>query len=270
MVRGQIDVACEQFAQSERLDPAPGTLINLADCEERRGHYATAWQSFHDASPMFRKGDSRVAYAEKRARALESRVPHVVLLLRGQAGGLTIYRDDVELGVASLGVSLPIDPGRHRFTVRGQGHEESKVDADILPGESRSLVLEIGRPLPGPAPLPAPYPERMGTVPQPPAPATSDGGLRSTGTAHGRYRTIHRAPPGDTWPPAWGAPRCSRESWPRSASPAPHRPTKTIATTAHANRTGSMQPRVGKRFHSSRPSPSAPPPWALAPAYIFS
>ena len=33
MARGDVPVACARFAESVRLDPAVGGLLNLADCE---------------------------------------------------------------------------------------------------------------------------------------------------------------------------------------------------------------------------------------------
>jgi hypothetical protein len=40
---GKIDEACAKFDASEKPSPALGTLMNLADCEEKRGRIATAW-----------------------------------------------------------------------------------------------------------------------------------------------------------------------------------------------------------------------------------
>ncbi|MFO0567610.1 MAG: hypothetical protein U0263_18270 [Polyangiaceae bacterium] len=35
---GDYPTACAKFRESNRLDPAPGTVLNLADCEEHLGH----------------------------------------------------------------------------------------------------------------------------------------------------------------------------------------------------------------------------------------
>jgi hypothetical protein len=41
--------ACVKFAESERLDPAGGTLVDLAKCEERLGHLASVGVSVAQA-----------------------------------------------------------------------------------------------------------------------------------------------------------------------------------------------------------------------------
>src|SRR5687768_16841895 len=65
--KGDWDKACSQFAESQRLDPAPGTLLNLADCEERRGLIASAWSHYTEASTQFKPGDTRTKFSKERA-----------------------------------------------------------------------------------------------------------------------------------------------------------------------------------------------------------
>lgn len=167
--RGDWANACPKFAESERLDPAPGTLLNLADCEEHLGHLAAAWDAWHEAIASLGPGDDRTAQARKRAAALDARIPRLtVRLAPGAPAGATVHRDAVELGAASLGVALPVDPGAHVVRVDAPGHEPSSTPVTLAEGESRAVDVSAGAasaPEP-PAPQPAP------TAPPPPPPAT--------------------------------------------------------------------------------------------------
>jgi hypothetical protein len=143
VVAGNYLQACPKFAESLRLDRAPGTLLNLADCEEHTGKIATAWAHFRDLSTELPSTDERQPMAAQRAKALEPRLPH--LTVRSTAGlpqGMMIRRDDVELGPASLDVALPVDPGVHTVVVSEGSQERSHVEVEVREGESRVLAAD--------------------------------------------------------------------------------------------------------------------------------
>jgi hypothetical protein len=167
--RGDWETACAKLAESQRLDPAGGTLLNLADCEEHRGQLAHAWQHFVQAQALFPKGDGRATYAKTRAAAVDKRLPRLsVRLADGAPADTHVLRDDTELGAPSLGVSLPVDPGEHVVVARADGRVDGRVQVSLAEGDTREVIVTLGMAAPsaGVSQAPAPYPT-------PPAPTTT-------------------------------------------------------------------------------------------------
>src|SRR6186713_2867899 len=76
LAQGKFAEACPKFAESQRLDPAIGTLLNLADCYEKVGRTASAWAAFREAAALSHHGGDakREAVAKERAAALEAQL----------------------------------------------------------------------------------------------------------------------------------------------------------------------------------------------------
>jgi hypothetical protein len=143
--RGDIAVACQRFEESNRLESVAGTILNLANCREKLGQLASAWQRYREAVQKLPPGDERLALARERAAALEPRVPRLtVVLASGAPADAKVYRGNVELGGASLGLPLPVDPGEHVITVSAPGRSESRVVVEIAEAEQRELTVEAG------------------------------------------------------------------------------------------------------------------------------
>src|SRR5262245_45036936 len=74
MAKGDYAAACPKFADSQQLDPAPGTQFNLANCYEKNGQTASAWATFKSAAASY-KAHNRPDWETKardRATALEA------------------------------------------------------------------------------------------------------------------------------------------------------------------------------------------------------
>ena len=125
LVQNKLPEACSKFAESQRLDPAIGTQLNLGDCYERTGRLASAWAQFREASAAARlaKDAKRDAEAQRRAAALEPRLAKLTVTVpaQNQVAGLEITRDGIQLGQAAWGSPAPIDPGEHRVEARAPG-----------------------------------------------------------------------------------------------------------------------------------------------------
>lgn len=145
---GDVAGACRKFEESDRLDPAPGTLANLADCEERLGHVALAWEHWREVADKVPADDPRRASALARAAELEKKIARLVLEpARDAPANLVVKRDGITLVAASLGVALPVDPGPHTIVVSAPGREPRRFDIELAQGERRRLAINAGEAL---------------------------------------------------------------------------------------------------------------------------
>lgn len=123
MAQHKIDEACAKFADSEQLDRALGTLINLAVCHEQQGKLATAWGEFVDSAAQAAKGGQRdrESFARAHAAALESKLQRLVVEVGIPLSGLEVTLDGQVLPPSTLGTAIPLDPGVHELHARATG-----------------------------------------------------------------------------------------------------------------------------------------------------
>ena len=149
---GRSETACPAFAESQRLDPRPGTLFALADCEVALGKIASALGHYHEyigwisrlADDQQTRHAERVGLARAQVEALGGKVPTLVLALSPLApAGTVIERDGVALQGAALGVALPIDPGDHVIVSRAPGRAEERLTINVAIGDAKRLELPL-------------------------------------------------------------------------------------------------------------------------------
>ena len=141
MSEGNLDQACPKLEESQRLDPATGTLLNLAVCHQEQGRIATAWTEFNEASARARADarPDRVEFAQLRLQELEPLLHRIVIELPAQATEtrLRVTLDGVELGEAALGTAFPIDPGKHQVEATAPAHNSWKTSFEVpVPSQS--------------------------------------------------------------------------------------------------------------------------------------
>lgn len=136
--------ACPMFEESYRLEPANGTLINLADCYERVGKTASAWLRFKEsAEKSARDGqDERALVARQRVDALEPRLTRLRIVVTAEVAGLVVERDGVPLTATTRSIAVPIDPGPHDVRAHAPGYKawERRFEAT---GEGRTIELAL-------------------------------------------------------------------------------------------------------------------------------
>jgi hypothetical protein len=179
---GKIEEACAAFADSQKLDPALGTLVALGACHEKQGKVASAWAEYLEASGM---GDSPAAkFARDRVDALAVQVPKVRTLLPfdyPKDATFTLDGNDIALSVLKL--DLPIDPGHHTLTI-ASGTKKGTVSFDATAGAG---VVEVKLDFEQAAPQTAPSAGASAatTTPPPSSPSSGGGGDRTIGLVVG-------------------------------------------------------------------------------------
>lgn len=110
--QGKYEEACERFAKSYELEPATGTQVNFADCEEHLGHLARAWQLFDaTAAAADRENNAmRAQYARQRANGLVPRLAGVVIRVAAPDPHMSIRVGDRAVAPAAE-IQTYADPG---------------------------------------------------------------------------------------------------------------------------------------------------------------
>jgi hypothetical protein len=137
--------ACPKLATSFRLDPATGTLLNLAVCYEQQGKTASAYYAFVNArARAVQEGNAqRQLLAEQRITALEPTLSRVAITQPEPVLGLWIAIDGVRTDAVHLGAAFPLDPGRHVLEYGAPNRVPISLTIEVTaPGEKLLIQLQ--------------------------------------------------------------------------------------------------------------------------------
>jgi hypothetical protein len=156
MEKGDYAGACPKFAESARLDAKVGTLLNLAECEDKLGQIAEARQHLQLAIDRARiDNDDRLKLATDALAAIDARVPRLTVALAAGAPTTTmVQRDGVMLEGASLDNALPVDPGHHVIVASADGYASKTFTIDLKESEKQRIEVTPGEKLPEPVKTP--------------------------------------------------------------------------------------------------------------------
>jgi hypothetical protein len=152
--RGDYQAAYTSFSRSYEFDPTPGTMMNLADCEEHLGKLSKAFEHFAVATRNMSSADDRRALVASLMKKLDARLAHISVRPISGASNVTVMLDDT-LYVQGLfttqspeAVESPtrVDPGPHTVSwkVWFPGGTVSRVSVKVDFPEGQTTVLEPG------------------------------------------------------------------------------------------------------------------------------
>jgi tetratricopeptide (TPR) repeat protein len=126
--------ACPKLADSQRLDPAVGTLLNLALCYKENGQTASAWSTYREAAAQAataRQSD-REQLARDEASAIEPKLTRLIIEVSPEVAevpGVEVTRDGAVVPQGLWGVPAPVDPGVRMIDVTAPGKKPFHMEA---------------------------------------------------------------------------------------------------------------------------------------------
>lgn len=135
--------ACPKLAESQRLDPGGGTLLNLALCYEKQGKVASAWAGFKEALSWAKRDGrkDRIQAAEEHIAALEPQLPRLIVTVQGSVNGQVLSLDGGPVGQAAWGTPMPLDPGTHEVTATAPGKKPYREKIAMALGENKAMNI---------------------------------------------------------------------------------------------------------------------------------
>jgi hypothetical protein len=145
---GRINDACPKFEESQRLDPTPGTLLNLGDCYKSASppRTASAWGAYRQAEAMARqRGDAaRQEGAALRAQAIEPLLSKVTITVApvARVPGFEVRWDGRLIGEGFFGSAFPVDAGQHTIVASAPGHK-SWTGQGIVAADGKTTNVDV-------------------------------------------------------------------------------------------------------------------------------
>jgi len=221
MDQGHIPEACAAFAESQRLDPAGGTLLRLALCHEADGKLASAWLELGEVVRISKEGTGEPAKLQERVRlarehlaAVEPRVPKLAIVVPAatRADGLRVSANGLPRDEGTWGIALPVDPGDVVVVATAPGRREYRTTVHVAEGQQQNVeLLPLALAVAPRPPRPPPPPAMHASLLRPVGIGVGLLGVASIGVgtyfgvrAIGKWNDSNTACPGTTCPDGTG------------------------------------------------------------------
>jgi len=126
MADGRYPEACARFADSNRLAPGTGTLLNLATCHLKIGKLTTAWLELKNAADGDRREGNtlRLQWIQTQIANIDPQLDYLTVTVPpATPADLTVTLDGVKFDPAAWGTATPLDPGGHVVQASAPGYQ---------------------------------------------------------------------------------------------------------------------------------------------------
>jgi hypothetical protein len=153
MKRGDYAAACPKLAESVRLEPSVGALAKLAACEEHEKRLVSARAQWQKALNLARSmGDARAGEVSAELLRLDKLVPKIFFVAPASSvlpTDAVLHVDDLQMGIASLGVPIAVEPGLHAVSVTAPKKKTWSTSVESKPdGATTTVSIPALEPMP--------------------------------------------------------------------------------------------------------------------------
>jgi hypothetical protein len=162
---GQVAKACSKFEDSYKLDPALGTLQNLALCHEKQGRLVDAYGELTELLTKAQGAGKtqRADVAREHLASLDPKVSRIVLTF---GEGVQVTAVEIDGAARDWHAPIAVDAGHHTITAHAEGRPDARVEYDATTGGPQPVSVAFAGGVPVGAPTSTPPP------PLPPAPTS--------------------------------------------------------------------------------------------------
>lgn len=146
IAQGKLDAGCTTFAKALELLKHPRIRINLADCREKQGKFASAWVEYIETRRMSNNlveqepsEAKRIEYINEKIKAIEPKISYLIVNVTSKVPGLEIFRDSV---LTPEGVKVPVDPGSYTLIAKAPGYVQWSQSFKVE-GEGNTQTLKV-------------------------------------------------------------------------------------------------------------------------------
>src|SRR6188768_1294635 len=175
--QGKFAEACPKFEMSQRVEPAVGTMLYLAECYEKTNRSASAWAMFREAASLAETSGQteRMKTAQARAANLQPRLSWLTIEVAKDAlvPGMQIRRNGVLMSTELSGTPSPVDPGEVVVEASAPGHVPFSTKVKVATKARVVVTIPALAAAPDAAPVAAPPAATQNGVPPVPAAAAA-------------------------------------------------------------------------------------------------
>jgi serine/threonine-protein kinase len=154
---GNFAEACPKFEMSQRVEPAVGTMLYLAECYENTNRTASSWAMFREAASLAETSNQveRMKTAQARAKRLEPRLAWLTIDVPKDPAvpGLQIRRNGVPVSAELSGTASPVDPGEVLVEATAPGYLPYSTKVKVAAKGRVSVTIPALQPSPATTPV---------------------------------------------------------------------------------------------------------------------